>query len=56
MALSMAGYVVAWQYGNKVGQRREAERIEALKASGWLKEKQEPTEERQEDTKEISME
>lgn len=52
MALSMLVYSFAWRYGNKVGQRREAERIEALKASGWLKEKQEPEEERTEDTAE----
>lgn len=56
MALSMACYVIAWQYGNRVGQKREAERIDALKASGWLKEKQEPAEERQEDKNEISLE
>ena len=41
MAVVMLVYVVAWQYGNRAGQRREAERIEALRASGWLTEKQE---------------
>ena len=40
MAISMGAYVVAWQYGNKRGQRKEAERVEALRASGWLNEKQ----------------
>lgn len=40
MAVCMGAYVVAWTYGNKRGQRKEAERIEQLKASGWLKEKQ----------------
>jgi hypothetical protein len=49
MALCMLVYVVAWQYGNRVGARREAERIEALKASGWLKEKMDVEEERTED-------
>lgn len=48
MALCMTAYVIAWQFANKRGQRKEAERIENLKASGWLKEKQEPEEERTE--------
>lgn len=55
MALSMGAYVLAWQYGNKRGQRKEAERIEALKASGWLKEKQDPEDEKLEDRNEIPM-
>ena len=38
MALSKGAYIIAWQYGNKRGQRKEAKRIEALRASGWLKE------------------
>ena len=36
MALSMGAYVVAWQAGNKRGQRKEQERIEQLRASGYL--------------------
>ena len=40
MAVSMGLYVVAWQYGNKRGQRREQERVQALRESGWLQEKQ----------------
>lgn len=40
MLISMIIYAFAWKHGNKVGARREAERIEALRASGWLKEKQ----------------
>lgn len=40
MALGMGLYVVAWQYGNKRGVRKEQERVEALRASGFLKEKQ----------------
>ena len=54
MALSMAAYVVAWQYGNKRGQRKEQERIEALRQSGYLKEKQEESEEKQETADEIT--
>ena len=49
MALTMASYVFAWRIGNKRGQRKEAERIEALRASGWLKEKQDPEDEKLED-------
>ena len=41
MAVCMGIYVVAWQQGNKRGQRKEQERIESLRASGFLKEKQE---------------
>ncbi|KAK5133302.1 hypothetical protein LTR08_007827 [Meristemomyces frigidus] len=48
MALCMIAYSFAWRHGNKVGQKREAERIEAVKASGWLNEKQESDEERKE--------
>lgn len=55
MLLSMLAYVIGWQFANKAGQRKEAERIEALKASGWLKEKQEPVEERKETTAEIPL-
>ena len=39
MLLVMGAYIAVWQYGNKVGRRKEAERIEHLKAEGWLKEK-----------------
>ena len=39
MAISMALYGLAWQMGNKRSSRKERERIEALRASGWLKEK-----------------
>lgn len=39
MLVSTALYVVAWQRGNRRSARKEAERIEALKVSGWLKEK-----------------
>ena len=48
MALCMTAYSFAWQRGNKLGQRREAERVEALRASGWLHEKQEVEDERNE--------
>ena len=41
MILSMVLYGVAWQIGNKRSARKEAERVEALRASGWLKEKEE---------------
>ena len=41
MILSMILYGVAWQIGNKRSARKEAERVEALRASGWLKEKEE---------------
>ncbi|PNS19206.1 hypothetical protein CAC42_2383 [Sphaceloma murrayae] len=40
MVLSMILYGVAWQMGNKRSARKEAERIDALRASGWLKEKE----------------
>jgi hypothetical protein len=39
MALSMGLYIIAWRYGNKRGMRKEQERVEALRASGWLREK-----------------
>lgn len=58
MALTLAIYVVGWQYGNRVGVRRERERIENLRASGWLKEKQDVETDRREDVgddKEIRM-
>lgn len=48
MALTMSLYVVAWRLGNKRGQRKEQERIEALRASGWLKEKQDGQDDQQE--------
>ncbi|KAF2156698.1 hypothetical protein K461DRAFT_272772 [Myriangium duriaei CBS 260.36] len=41
MILSMALYGVAWNIGNKRSAQKEIERIEALRASGWLKEKEE---------------
>ena len=50
MALSMGLYVVAWQYGNKRGARKDQERIEALQASGFLKEKQDGEDDREEYT------
>ncbi|KYG39791.1 hypothetical protein M433DRAFT_9914 [Acidomyces richmondensis BFW] len=46
----MIVYVFTRQWGNKDGQKQETERVEALEASRWLKEKHEPVEERQEDT------
>lgn len=39
MLISMALYGVAWQIGNKRSTRIEIERVEALRASGWLDEK-----------------
>ena len=56
MAVSMGAYVVAWQMGNKRGQRKEQERIEQLRASGYLKDKQKDLEdEKHEDAREIKM-
>jgi len=56
MAISMALYGIAWQVGNKRSTRKEQERIEALKASGWLKEKAPfKDEERTEVVREIPM-
>ena len=56
MLLVMIGYVFAWQAGQKRGRRKERERIEALRASGWLNEKQQETEaERKEDKEEFPM-
>lgn len=46
MALAMGLYLVGWQHANIHGQRKEAERIEALRAGGFLKQRQEETEER----------
>lgn len=40
MLLCTIVYVLAWRHGNKVGVRREQERIDALKANGYLQEKQ----------------
>lgn len=55
MALSMLAYTIAWRWANKRGQRREAERIESLRASGWLKEKQEEADDdRLEDKAEVA--
>ena len=53
MALSMAAYVVVWRLGNKRGQRKEAERIEMLRASGYLNEKSEVENEKPGDPDEI---
>jgi len=39
MLLCMIAYGFIWQIGNKRSQRKEAERIEALRASGLLREK-----------------
>lgn len=44
MALSMGLYVIGWQHGNIRGQRKEAERIEALRASGFLRQRREEVE------------
>ncbi|GAB7345670.1 hypothetical protein MBLNU457_3954t1 [Dothideomycetes sp. NU457] len=55
MLVSMGLYAIAWQLGNKRSARKEAERIEALKASGWLKEKMEVEEERKEHLHEIPI-
>ncbi|GAM88965.1 hypothetical protein ANO11243_069990 [Dothideomycetidae sp. 11243] len=41
MAVSMVLYGVAWNMGNKRSRQKEIERVEALRASGWLKEKEE---------------
>lgn len=43
MALSLGLYLVGWQHGNIRGQRKEAERIEALRASGFLRQREEET-------------
>lgn len=40
MALSLGLYLVGWQHGNIRGQRKEAERIEALRASGFLRQRE----------------
>jgi len=39
MLLCMIAYGFIWQMGNKRSQHKEAERIEALRASGLLGEK-----------------
>lgn len=40
----MGLYLIGWQHGNIRGQRKEAERIEALRASGFLQQRQEEVE------------
>ena len=55
MIVSMGIYIVGWQYANKKGQKKEAERIEALRATGWLKEKQDEVDEKREDGSEIPI-
>lgn len=40
MLLSMVLYGIAWNIGNKRSARAEEERVAALRASGWLKEKE----------------
>ncbi|KAK4984582.1 hypothetical protein LTR66_008452 [Elasticomyces elasticus] len=49
MALAMVAYGIAWQIGNRRSAREESERVEALRASGFLGEKREGAEERRED-------
>ncbi|KAF2806532.1 uncharacterized protein BDZ99DRAFT_466102 [Mytilinidion resinicola] len=39
MLLCMVAYGFAWNHGNRISQRKEAERIDALRASGLLREK-----------------
>lgn len=51
----MAAHVVVWRFSNKRGQRVEQERIEALRASGWLKERGLVEDEIQQDKNEIAM-
>lgn len=43
MALSLGLYLVGWQHGNIRGQRKEAERIEPLRSSGFLRQREEET-------------
>jgi hypothetical protein len=50
MVLSMSLYVVVWKAGNKRGAQKEQERIESLRASGFLKEKQGGEDDREEYT------
>lgn len=38
MAICMTAYGIAWQFGNKRSQRKEAERVEQLRNAGLLKE------------------
>lgn len=45
MGLSLGLYLVGWQHGNIRGQRKEGERIQALRASGFLRQRQEEMEE-----------
>ena len=40
----MGLYIVVWHFGNKRGHRKEQERVQALRESGWLKEKQDAEE------------
>ena len=44
MALSMGLYLVGWQHATISGQRKEAARVEALRAGGFLQLRQEETE------------
>lgn len=39
MALSLLIYVLVWQHGNRTDRKREIQRLEALRAQGWLREK-----------------
>lgn len=52
MAISMALYGIAWQINNKRNTRKEVERVEALRASGWLKEKMPAEEEERRERRE----
>ncbi|KAF2665211.1 hypothetical protein BT63DRAFT_429136 [Microthyrium microscopicum] len=40
--LAFAAYAIAYKIYNKKLQKKEAERVRALKASGWSNEKKEP--------------
>lgn len=44
MVVCMGLYLVGWQHGNIRGQRKEAERIEALRAGGFLRQRAEEVE------------
>ena len=54
MAVSLGLYLVGWQHGNIRGQRKEAERIEALRASGFLRQREEETRGEEEKTEKRS--
>lgn len=56
MIVSMGLYGIAWSMGNKRSARKEAERIENLKASGWLKEKLPVEAEKEEEHREVLTE